>query len=321
MKKLFIIIVLIITFCGCSARIDHNEPIPSDVFSSHETNSPTQITAAANTISTTQKSAQKTIPKTTVSQPDKNPSQTTDANIHKGDLILINRENKYNYWDNPHLVNIYANKNKTYTVGNTDMKANGYVLKAFNSLMSDFDSRPGENHINIISAYRSLEYQKTLFENKVKKTNETEADKWLARSGHSEHHSGLAIDLGLYKNKTAKEFDGKGNYAWVGENCHKYGFIIRYTDEKEPITKINDEPWHLRYVGVAHAYYMKENNLCLEEYVEKLRSYNYDLRLKIQAAGKNYEVYYTQKTDAQIPKSGNYEISGNNIDGFIVTIG
>ena len=87
----------------------------------------------------------------------------------------------------------------------------------------------------------------------------------VAEAGCSEHHLGLAFDVNV---PGAKTFSSTKQSAWLKEHCWEYGFIIRYTKEKEKITGFEAEPWHIRYVGVNHAMYMKENDLCLEEYLQ-----------------------------------------------------
>ena len=113
-------------------------------------------------------------------------------------------------------------------------------------------------------------------------------------------------------------------------HCAEYGFIIRYEASKSALTGIVDEPYHFRYVGVSHATYMTANNLCLEEYLELLRnSHSYDKTpLEFSAGDKDYLVYYVEATaDASftsIPvppaSEGTYTISGDNMNGFIVTV-
>lgn len=87
----------------------------------------------------------------------------------------------------------------------------------------------------------------------------------VAEPGASEHHLGLAFDV---NKKGASSFAGTKYSDWLNEHCWEYGFIIRYQKEKEEITGFVAEPWHIRYVGVEHAMYMKEHNLCLEEYIQ-----------------------------------------------------
>ena len=91
----------------------------------------------------------------------------------------------------------------------------------------------------------------------------------VAEPGASEHHLGLAFDV---NRKGSSTFAGTKNSQWLNEHCWEYGFIIRYQKEKEEITGFTEEPWHIRYVGVGHALYMKEHNLCLEEYIQGIEN-------------------------------------------------
>ena len=122
------------------------------------------------------------------------------------------------------------------------------------------------------STYRSIEYQKGLYEKSINKylkqgKSQEEAqkltDEYINRPGTSEHHLGLAVDF----NNVDEGFENTKAYAWLLENASDYGFVLRYPKEKEDITGIEYEPWHWRYVGQEHAKKMKEQNLCLEEYV------------------------------------------------------
>lgn len=138
------------------------------------------------------------------------------------------------------------------------------------------DAKAAGINLTIISAYRTSEFQTNNFERKVnnimaadpsltREEAEEMAATVVARPGTSEHQVGLAVDFNSVEDsfKTTKE------YAWLVENCTKYGFILRYTEEKQDITGIIPEPWHYRYVGVEAATIMKEENLCLEEFIEK----------------------------------------------------
>ncbi len=82
--------------------------------------------------------------------------------------------------------------------------------------------------------------------------------------GTSEHNLGLAMDIC----NTLDSFAETAEYKWLTENAHKYGFILRYTEEKTDITGIVDEPWHWRFVGTEYAEDIKNSGLCLEEYLE-----------------------------------------------------
>ena len=89
------------------------------------------------------------------------------------------------------------------------------------------------------------------------------AEQSVARAGHSEHETGLAIDL----NGVLETFADTEAYRWLQRHAYEYGFVLRYPEGKEEITGIRFEPWHFRYVGKEHARKMRLLNLCLEEYI------------------------------------------------------
>lgn len=113
------------------------------------------------------------------------------------------------------------------------------------------------------SGYRSYYDQQYIYNNYVKRDGQEEADTYSARPGHSEHQTGLAYDL----NDLTWDFGETPEGKWVAENCHKYGFILRYPKDKEAITGYIYEPWHIRYVGVEKAGEIYESGLCLEEFL------------------------------------------------------
>ena len=86
----------------------------------------------------------------------------------------------------------------------------------------------------------------------------------VAEPGCSEHHLGLAFDI----NVPGTSFKGTKQCKWLHAHCWDYGFIVRYTEGKEKKTGFRAEPWHIRYVGVDHALIIRDNDLCLEEYIE-----------------------------------------------------
>lgn len=126
-----------------------------------------------------------------------------------------------------------------------------------------------------LSGYRSYSEQVALFDYNLSVhmengMTEDEARRrvmeTIALPGASEHQSGLAIDV-TTDGTTQHDFQHTDQGIWLIDNAHLYGFIIRYPEDKVSITGINYEPWHLRYVGTAHAQYIHENDLCLEEYI------------------------------------------------------
>lgn len=126
-------------------------------------------------------------------------------------------------------------------------------------------------HIDIESGYRDYDYQEKIYNKLLEEKGFTYAVTRIAEPGKSEHQTGLAIDFCLYDDgKCYIEHDIKDAEAtkWVHQNAHKYGFILRYPEGKEDITKYSYEPWHLRYVGDI-ATYIYNNKLTLEEYYSK----------------------------------------------------
>lgn len=123
------------------------------------------------------------------------------------------------------------------------------------------------NGYNIIavSAYRSYEYQYKLYNNYVTNKGFYYADIASARAGHSEHQTGLSVDISDltldYDN-----FEKTKEFLWVKDNAHKFGFIMRYPKAKFHITGFKYEPWHYRYVGDSIATYIYNNNITLEEF-------------------------------------------------------
>lgn len=121
-----------------------------------------------------------------------------------------------------------------------------------------------------VSGYRSYDYQVGVFNNSIQENGETHAHKYVAEPGHSEHQTGLAIDvLSTEYDNLDDGFENTKTFKWLKENMSDYGFILRYPKDKEEITGYNYEPWHLRYVGTEAAREILNKNLTLEEYLNK----------------------------------------------------
>ena len=129
----------------------------------------------------------------------------------------------------------------------------------------------------IRSPYRSYSTQNVLFENQVKRClngsvsreqAEITASTVVARPGTSEHHTGLAVDL----NSVETNFEDTEAFSWLKEHGEEYGFIMRYAVDKQDLTGVIHEPWHWRFVGIKHAKEMNRLGMCLEEYIEYLKS-------------------------------------------------
>ena len=123
----------------------------------------------------------------------------------------------------------------------------------------------------IASGFRSYELQASLYQRYCNEDGQAAADTYSARPGHSEHQSGLAIDLNSISSSFAYTAEGQ----WVAEHCWEYGFILRYPADKVSVTGYMYEPWHIRYVGRDNAAAIWQSGLCLEEYLGIDSVYNY----------------------------------------------
>ena len=116
-----------------------------------------------------------------------------------------------------------------------------------------------------VSAFRSYQYQEKLYQYYVDEKGLAYADLASARPGHSEHQTGLTVDV-MGSNGDYNLFEDAIEFEWVKKNAHKYGFILRYPKGKEKITGFKYEPWHYRYIGVEDATIIYQKQITLEEY-------------------------------------------------------
>ena len=143
---------------------------------------------------------------------------------------------------------------------------------AANALSAMFDAASADGvTLYAHSGYRSYRTQNTMYYNRLKSNNGKD-DGVVQYPGASDHQTGLGIDVinkaGIGKRFTNAFADTKEG-KWIAEHCWEFGFVLRYQADKEELTGITYESWHLRYVGVQVAEYMREHNLCLEEFTEE----------------------------------------------------
>ena len=121
------------------------------------------------------------------------------------------------------------------------------------------------------SGYRSYETQVSLYQRYVDQNGQEDADRFSARAGHSEHQTGLAIDVTAdsVNGQLTTEFGKTAEGIWLKDNAHRFGYIIRYLEGRESETGYQYEPWHIRYVGVEAATEIYQNNWILEQYLNK----------------------------------------------------
>jgi len=146
-----------------------------------------------------------------------------------------------------------------------------HVAKLLSKLLAQFAGK-----IIPVSGYRCGQEQTDLYAKSLRENGEEFTKKYVARPNHSEHQTGLAVDLALnlpHIDLIRPRFPYTGICATFRDEVHKLGFIERYPKGKEPITRIAHEPWHFRYVGAIHAQVMREAGITLEEYHILLHNY------------------------------------------------
>ena len=189
--------------------------------------------------------------------------------------ILVNRQNLLpDDYQTVDLINMYDYCDRDVVT----IKGNGIEGEriAVDALMTMLRAAiaDGISPWQVSAGYRTVAYQQKLFDNQVyeymqnglsRENAKSATRKTVADPGSSEHHLGLAFDITV----PGVAFKGTKQANWMAEHCWEYGFILRYTEDKEAITGFLAEPWHFRYVGVEHSLIMRDENLCLEEYLEK----------------------------------------------------
>ena len=278
--------------------------------------------------------------------------------IKIGNLLLINQKNQFDYTVNglvansystppEGIVNLWSFKNDSANNSETKIKISGTdtyaptyelgkeavnialdktTLKSFNQMMLDYCntlnlSSYTEGSASKINVAWGWSHSKDLYGSDAYKGDINEYGETFYNQA-----DGKSITLQSVTHGKITESILKNDFSWIYNHCHEYGFIIRFPDSCQEHTGFNSkERLHLRYIGVEHATYIHENGICLEEYLELLRTnHGYNNPLTVNANGKDYQVYYVQyngnPTQIPVPKDSTYTISGDNMNGFIVSV-
>ena len=249
----------------------------------------------------------------------KNPSGNTewteivlsDADTKAGPLVLVNKTHEYTFpAKDDHLASIndkrLTHNPRVYLQSGLSTYMESTALDALDRMLVDFHAATGKDNVLLKYAYRDYESQKD----------------FSTAPGFSDHHTGFGIQLVYQLNGRQYDLSADPAYAWITENCYKYGFVVRYPDAKADVTEVSDYESYFRYVGVAHATYMTANDLCMEEYIDLLSKQENPLKVT-DADGNKYEIYYFAvkgNTKAEIPDGYTYTVSGTNDGGVVVTV-
>lgn len=237
--------------------------------------------------------------------------RVTDEQVTRGNLVLVNKDHKLDPGAVPKdIVTLFEDKElmQGYVVLDNTIRLSRSVAENFSDMI-EAAGEDGVNRFMISSGYRGEGEQEQLYREK--------GSDYALPPGYSEHNLGLSMDIG----STQQSIDRSPEGNWLKEHAWAHGFILRYPEDKTEITGIQYEPWHFRYVGQPHSMIMKELNLTLEEYLDYLKEQS---SYRTTVEGKEYEIKYVPVTskdmEIEIPAGSEYEISGNNSDGIIVTV-
>ena len=150
--------------------------------------------------------------------------------------------------------------------GSPEMQLRADVSQPLQSLITAAKN-DGVN-LMLVSGFRSYDAQKEIYNRFVKEDGQAKADMYSARPGHSEHQTGLAVDLGFNDRKCELEtcFGDTTAGKWIAQHANDYGFVLRYQKNTQNIVGYEYEPWHIRYVGIELAKAVKQSGKTLEEF-------------------------------------------------------
>lgn len=239
------------------------------------------------------------------------------CSVYSGSLILVNGAYPFRSTLSPHFL--------TAVGGDSGVLMERRAAALLSMLMKEIG---GWKEIVPVSGWRSQEEQQGIWDKSMEENGAGFTKKYVALPGHSEHETGLAIDLGLRQEKLdfiRPSFPYSGICETFRQRAARYGFIERYPAGKEDITGIAQEPWHFRYVGMPHGEIMAEQGLTLEEYHLFLRQFPFrENPLIYRKGGRRIEIsYLSAESDLDgafadergLPRT----LSGNNADGYVLT--
>lgn len=229
------------------------------------------------------------------------------AELSQGLLAVSSAVNPAVPKANQQLVNLSNYKNDFYSVDDETLVLDVNAANALNAMMSDYSNATGLTDFLVYGT-----------------TNTSGEAGSVCPKAYPDCASGYTVDLALYGYLGMIGFDGYDEEGWIIENCHNYGFIVRYPAGKESVTGETFCPWHLRYVGEPHAAAMKQYNMCLEEYIGFLSSSSVQQPYEYTSGAASYKIYTVPSagdvTNVQVPIGGNYDISGDGSGSYIVTV-
>lgn len=248
-----------------------------------------------------------------------NTVEMTKEDMHRGNLVLCNQEYPCVYdfaaidegtsseVEMVTIKKILDDKNEEYhhyTASDWEVGMDKEAAYALDAWMEGFYDVTHDPDLRMIRGYRS-------------------------DSEDLDFRSGRTCTIGIFTDEGSSVYYNGDGYTWFQENAANFGFVLRYPDGKESYfddSITTRTTGTFRYVGVPVASYMTEHDLCLEEFLTEIKDYSVEDMLEVNAGGKTYGMYYfagnpNGNTSVSIPTGdAPYVISGNNMDGFVVTI-
>ena len=248
------------------------------------------------------------------------------ARIHEGHVLLVNRDHPVKRPPAPEELLPVEQIPAAHHREEQEIRLEQTCLRQLSKLLQ---ACRAAGHIVAVSGYRSKEAQARIYAASVRDHGPAFTASYVARPNESEHQTGLAVDVGEAAaaiDYLCPSFPDRGVCRDFRRLAADYGFIQRYEEGKEQITGIACEPWHFRYVGFPHSRIIAENGLCLEEYIDDVKQFTCDgPHLIVEGRYGVDEVYYVPAaasglTAVPVVHGTPCRLSGNNQDGFIVTV-
>lgn len=218
----------------------------------------------------------------------------TYMEMASGDLVLVNEQ----YAFPSSMVSVTTLHDKAlplYHVEDVTLSVQSHVVEPLNSWLGAFVGETGNREVLVNKGYQTED------------------------PDMPEYHTGLAVELDTYH--IATSMDDDEIYEQLADSAWEYGFVRRWAEEKAELTGVTGRNWQFRYVGIPHSVVMAEEELCLEEYLEYIREYTFEEGpLEIEYQDQEYEIYFCEGLEVTVPVNRKYTVSGNNVDGFIVTV-
>lgn len=199
----------------------------------------------------------------------------------------------------------FEGKNASYRMKNMNLQVKSEVVDAMNQMAAAYETVTGKANLMVYSTTEPYNVEGSLYPTVL-----------------PDSKTGYCLDLCvLNEDETISKILEES--PWLSDNAYLYGFVCSYTAEDEEVTGISSAPYHLRYVGKVHAAIMHEEGLTLTAYFESLKQHTISEPYQYSDGNTNWTVYYVPAvpggTEVPVALDADYEVSGNNMDGFIVT--